>query len=143
MGNPKNFEELAEDFTRRSRDEKQTQRDSRIREETWDEAASWVQIVIDRMKEKVRRRRVGDLYPRQTTDAEVTVSLGFKRGPNETTFDAMKRVAESHSLWEEVRADYEMGIKDGLDPDNAAWGALYEWDCCEVMCEEPPARSCE
>lgn len=79
---------------------------------------------------------MGDLYPRETTDDEVSVSLGFRRLQDETTYAAMKRIAQSHGLWDDVRSEYEKGVKDGLDPDNAAWAALYEWDCCDVMTPE-------
>lgn len=61
-------------------------------------------------------------------------ALGFTRQSGETWKEAMIRQCDKFGgLHEEVTAEYEANLKDGLSEDQAAWHALCEWDLLEVI----------
>lgn len=61
------------------------------------------------------------------------IGLALSRQPDETWYEACKRLAQKAGLEDEVMSVYERCLAAGQDPANAAWCALYEWDCLEPI----------
>lgn len=61
--------------------------------------------------------------------------LVLKKKEGETWREAMVRVASAHGLEAECTQVFEHEVKHGIPEDEAAWDALYEWDCLDY--EEP------
>ena len=50
-----------------------------------------------------------------------------------TWFDTALRYAAPYGLEKEVTAYYEMFIKEGMQPNEAAYEACYEWDLLDLV----------
>lgn len=60
-------------------------------------------------------------------------SLGIKRQPGESWRDCAIRIGRQYGLEHEVTEDYDAAIARGETEEEAAWGACYEWDVCEII----------
>jgi hypothetical protein len=47
-------------------------------------------------------------------------------------FDEMKVLADKYGLWAEVREAYDRYRAGGDSAHEAAWCALYDWDCLPI-----------
>lgn len=64
------------------------------------------------------------------------VGLRVKRNDGETWRDAVRRVAGHHGMAAECLACFDRELSLGSDDGEAAWSALYEWDCLEPCVTE-------
>jgi hypothetical protein len=55
---------------------------------------------------------------------------------DESWFDCAMRYARKHGLEDEVKEDFEIAIRSGVPPEEAAFDACYEWDVCDVYEKE-------
>lgn len=61
------------------------------------------------------------------------MALGIRRRPDESWRDCVARVAGKEGLKEECLAHFDADVATGTEPSQAAWNALYEWDCLSFM----------
>jgi hypothetical protein len=64
------------------------------------------------------------------------MGLGLKRMEDETWLECVIRYAEPFGLAGDVEEAYNTSIRAGMPEDEAAWGAAYDWDICEVTPDE-------
>lgn len=62
--------------------------------------------------------------------------LVLRRNPDETWRDVVARLASAQGLATECLERYDAEMKNGDYPSNAAWTALYEWDCIPCVEED-------
>ncbi len=60
-----------------------------------------------------------------------STSFGVKRNKDETWREAVIRYAKKEQLEQECLAEFDHNVKQGYDEPEAAFHALYEWDCLE------------
>jgi hypothetical protein len=56
----------------------------------------------------------------------------------ETWREWVEKCASEYNLQIECLEEFDADIKAGVDPERAAFGALWEWDCVPVPLPEPP-----
>lgn len=59
------------------------------------------------------------------------MGLRVLRFPNESWREAVARHGRKQALETEVLDEYDRNIKEGDPEEEAAFHALYEWDCCD------------
>lgn len=57
--------------------------------------------------------------------------LVIRRKPNETWREATKRIASQYGLERECLENFDEYTENGAEPENAAFCALYDWDCTD------------
>lgn len=61
------------------------------------------------------------------------VGLGLTLLDGESYRDAVIRLAKENGLVEECLEEYGRLLANGVADDEAAWAALYEWDCLPII----------
>jgi hypothetical protein len=61
------------------------------------------------------------------------MSLMVQRNEDESWRECVERVAGKYGLGAECLSIFDDEVSGGKDPGDAAWGALYEWDCLEYV----------
>jgi hypothetical protein len=59
--------------------------------------------------------------------------LGIRRNAGETWLEAALRLAAPWHLEVEIREHYEASRSRGVSEEEAAWGAVMEWDVAELL----------
>lgn len=72
-------------------------------------------------------------YGRIYKAEDIVVTIGDCRLP---LSDCVERVAGEHGLEEECLNIFDEEVLNGMNPADAAWDALYEWDCLALGPEE-------
>jgi len=70
------------------------------------------------------------------------MGLGVKKLEGETWRACVARVAGVEGLDEECLMDFDRAVAKGEDERDAAWEALYEWDCLHILPDEPETFEC-
>lgn len=68
------------------------------------------------------------------------IGLGFRKTENETWREAVARVARPYGLDNECLSAYNRSVEQGVGEEEAAWCALYDWDCLEVYVDGKPKK---
>ena len=63
------------------------------------------------------------------------MALILRKEKSETWKEAVLRYARPYHLEEDVLETFTRLVKNGESEDQAAWGALYEWDLLEAANE--------
>lgn len=64
--------------------------------------------------------------------------LSCRRMGAETWRQAVERIAGKYGLQAECLQAFDIEIAGGCDEQEAAWHALYEWDCLDLSAEPSP-----
>lgn len=60
-----------------------------------------------------------------------------KRNPGESWRDTATRYAKKYNMVEEVLDIYDSDVERGIEPCEACWDALCEWDLLEFVTDNP------
>lgn len=60
-------------------------------------------------------------------------ALGISRNEGESWLDCALRYGRKFGLENEVQEQYDRYRALGDTEEEAAWGAVYEWDCCDLV----------
>jgi len=61
------------------------------------------------------------------------IGLGVTRGAEETWRQTVERIAKVHHLENECLEIFDREVKEGEDEAQAAWNALFAWDCLSMI----------
>lgn len=65
----------------------------------------------------------------------MNMGLSIKRNEGESWLDCALRYGRKYGLEHEIKTEYDESIAAGNNEEDAAWGAVYEWDCCDLTVE--------
>ena len=68
------------------------------------------------------------------------IGLSIKRLADESWRDCARRYGKANGLEHEITELFVSMVATGMPDDDAAWSAVYEWDCCDLHDEKKRPR---
>lgn len=76
---------------------------------------------------------VGVRVPLPALEVHMSVGLGLARREGEGYRDVIVRLVKENGPVEECLEEFDRLLGNGVAEDEAAWAALYEWDCLPIV----------